>query len=230
MDKNTLFFLPSDLEGTGYLRGVHKCFEGTQAYYVTYNRAIKHNNQAIGYIGKDITDNKCKKALFFVNNITGNIQIFNDYTNTQTVIKYDYEGFKNSDLIFRNAQDYGKHFKTLTEELRKHKTKTSQNGKYTLVKTGLLYLLVIIDCLTKLLSKSNKVVSCSHTFTYFGESIKNLKWFIEEIVQEKKLTPKLGNSLVAKMIDVLFGVVLMHWFLNHKDEILYAFQNAVEVS
>nr|CAH7744356.1 unnamed protein product [Callosobruchus chinensis] len=229
MDKNTLIFLPSDLEGTGYLRGVHKCFEETQAYYVTYNRPIKHNNQAIGYIGKDTSDNPCRKALLFVNNITGNIQIFNDHANPQTVIKYDYEGFRNSELILRNAQDYGKHFKTLTEELRKHRSKTSQNGKYSLTKTGLLFLLVIIDCLTKLLSKLEKVVSCSHTFTYFGESLKNLKWFIEEILQEKKLNPKLGNALTAKIIDVLIGVILMNWFLHCKDEILYAFQNAVEI-
>ncbi|CAH1996401.1 unnamed protein product [Acanthoscelides obtectus] len=230
MSRNVLIFLPNDLDltGTGYLRGVYKQFEESEAYYITYNKALKSHHQAIGYIGKKITDSKSKKALFFIDN-TGSIGLLKDDTNSRTVIKYEYQAFQNSDLIFRNVQVYGKHFNALMEELRKNKNETNCNGKYTFIKMGLLYLIWIVDCIIELIAKMDMVVSCSHTFTYFGESMQNLKWFVESILYEKKLTPKLGNALLAKIVDVICGILLMNCFLHHQHEILYAFQDAVEI-
>lgn len=73
------------------------------------------------------------------------------------------------------------------------------------------------------------VLLYSATFLCFEENVINLQWFFKEITQKRKLSPKTGNMLVAKIVDLLIGVILLNWCLKYENDILNFIQTIIEV-
>ncbi|KAJ8964396.1 hypothetical protein NQ314_004933 [Rhamnusium bicolor] len=232
MGKNILIFKPNTLEKhkAGYLIGCYKEFEDCEAYYITDDAVLNNFTQCIGYVGKSLKHSKLRIKSLFINSCSGKIVVNNDVSKSQSILEivYDYEGFKNSDIVYRESESYGKHFKNLTDELRKNRLGVSENGKKSMIKCSLLSTIFLTELILKIIYAFKPLLRYSATFLHFKESVVNLKWFLNKLVEEKKLTPKMGNAFVAKIIDLLIGIILLNWFLKYEVNILSFIETTIE--
>ncbi|KAJ8923233.1 hypothetical protein NQ315_001789 [Exocentrus adspersus] len=230
--RNVLVFLPNTLEKnkSGYIKGCHKKFHDCEAYYITEEIVSNNYSQCIGYIGKTYKNSKHKTACnLFINIFSNEICINNDCERNYSVVSvvYDYKGFKHSDVVPRECDNYGKHFKFLAEELR-NSLNGSTNGRKSLTATVLVPVIFIVDIMLKVIQVLKPLLLYSATFLHFEENTVNLKWFLLDLIQKKHLSPKTGNILVAKIIDLTIGIVLLNWCLKNENDILNYIQTGIE--
>lgn len=161
MIKNILVFIPNTLKRnqTGYLKGCYRKFEDCEAFYITDEVLSNNCKQCIGYIGKSFRNSKCRENnCLFLNNSNSNYKILinnDDYGGHSTTdIIYDYHGFKNSEIICKECDTYGKHFKIIAEELRKSNLNSHKdNGKKTCLGSISLIMIFILDVILKVSEK-----------------------------------------------------------------------------
>ncbi|KAJ8979970.1 hypothetical protein NQ317_013718 [Molorchus minor] len=138
---------------------------------------------------------------------------------------YDYKGFKSAE-IYNDSDTYGKHFNILSNKLKAH-SNGKENGKKYIVTRLVLHLIFLNDLLIKFFNMCKPILIYSATFLHFEESIHNLKWFLINIIEEKNVTPKLGNILLAKIVDMVIGIILLNWFLQNEDEVINIIQTTI---
>ncbi|CAH1109304.1 unnamed protein product [Psylliodes chrysocephalus] len=229
-EKTILVFIPDNLnyKRLGYLSGQKKVFPNSEVYYITSVIPTKTNYQSIGFIGEKV-DFDCRKVNtdipIYINSLHEQIVVRNNLENKPiTQIIYDYERFKHSDLVNYEPEKYGKHLKYLSSDLRSS-TQISTNGRNIIVKY-LLSVIYLLNCFINLLFKLSQVVQISSTFVHFEESIKTLRWFLNTVLEEKKITPKLGNTILAKIIDLALGLFLISYVLDYEEQI-FDFMNFI---
>lgn len=252
MNKNVFVFIPNTLKTNkpGYLKGCYRKFEDCEAFYITDDIVSNNYGQSIGYVGRSFRSSSCRVDHYlFISNSSNKISINSDDSYGQSVVDiiYDYHSFKNSDIICRKCDNYGKHFKLLAEELKKFDNDgIKENGRKSI--TGFIAVIIIyaIDIILKVIlwiwtgnefvnlplqviDVVKPVLLCSAIFLHFEENMLNLRWFLKETMQNKKLSPKTGNMLVAKIIDLLIGVILLNWCLKYESDILNFIQTTIEV-
>lgn len=250
MSTHIFIFIPDilDLNGkvAGYLSGYHKKTESTESYYIVSTTVTKYSPNIIGYIGRNCKHLKnFENVKLFINTANSKLNIIGDNrVNAVVEIFYDFNSFKNSNVIHCKSENYGEHFEFLTDELRKCNENGLKNGRRLFVAIFATIILLIdiflrvskikvylsvrlIIC--KILDKLKICLSYSETYIYFVDRVAKLKWFFTTLQQEKWLTPKLGNILVASILDVLIGFILYNWFLKHEAEVVVLLQATLEV-
>ncbi|XP_018570884.1 phosphatidylinositol N-acetylglucosaminyltransferase subunit Q isoform X2 [Anoplophora glabripennis] len=127
------------------------------------------------------------------------------------------------------GDSYGKHFKFIAEELRKSNLDGLKiNGRKSFLASTALIIIFILNVILKVLNILKPMLQYSATFLHFENNALNLRWFLEEIVGKKKLSPKTGNMLVAKIVDLVIGIVLLNWFLRYESSILNFIETIIE--
>ncbi|CAG9857181.1 unnamed protein product [Phyllotreta striolata] len=217
---STLVFIPSNLiyKQTGYLKGCKKCFENSEVYYVTSNKPIRntYQYQCIGFVGETVDfKDSIGNIPLFINSKNGQLSVENNSSITQ--ILYDYDRFKNSDLIHNQSEKYGQHFKYLSEKLKTTR-EISQNGRNSITKY-ILFLVQIFDYILKITRRIHQIVQKSSTFAHFEGNITTAKWFLTTLMEERKITPKVGNTICAKIIDLVIGVILTTYLFEYEQQI-----------
>ncbi|XP_074040886.1 phosphatidylinositol glycan anchor biosynthesis class Q isoform X2 [Leptinotarsa decemlineata] len=230
MSKCILVFVPNTLEyhKNGFLKGDYKEFDDAVAYYITSDTTEKTSNNSIGTMGTKMKFPEEGNSKIFIDgngNMTFSKAVGKNYSIAK--ITYDYEAFKKHDIV-EDSNVYGKHFKFISDEIYKSRPWLSDNGKRSIGNTVLSFVLCILILLMKLTTKLKIILSYSSTFSHFEDSVITSKWFIETMLCEKRFTPKLGNIFVAKIIDLVIGIVLLNWLLKNEDGISMYVQNSTE--
>lgn len=132
MDNKILVFFPNSLDTrkSGYIKGFHKYFLDCEAYYITSNQVFPNAiSEFVGYIGQKTKSQNFSKNLLIFNNVNNTMSITNRDINFNCLVQvtYDYDGFKNSDMIDFES-NYGTHFQLLSSILRKTNGNDVQNN------------------------------------------------------------------------------------------------------
>lgn len=155
MDKNVFVFMPNTLKWnkTGYLKGCYRKFEDCEAFYITDDVVSNNYSRSIGYIGRSFKSSKCRiDHCIFINNFHNKITVNNDDYDHHSImnITYDYHSFKNSDIICRECDNYGKHFKLLAEELKKSNADDiKENGRKSIISYVVLAVMFVTGVILK---------------------------------------------------------------------------------
>ncbi|XP_072394539.1 phosphatidylinositol N-acetylglucosaminyltransferase subunit Q [Diabrotica undecimpunctata] len=231
MAQNTvLIFIPDSLDSRlcGYLSGTKRTVKNAEVFHITSEKPSNKAYDPIGYIGHiNECDNLTKDVSLFINGENKEIFLMCEEKYPVTQIIYDFKRFKNSDILYHNAEHYGEHFKNLSIDLRKHTHSVSENGRHFLTNILSKVILVLNICLN-FLSRLNLVVQKSSTFTHFEESLKTMKWFLSTAADQKMVTPKMGNVIIAKSIDIFIGVFLTSYVMQYEDQIFLFVYNTFE--
>ncbi|CAH1154630.1 unnamed protein product [Phaedon cochleariae] len=236
MNKNVIIFIPDDLEyhKVGYISGHKIIFPDIVAYYVFTGKILEVcPTHCVGYItgsSKKINDNSGLDLLINNENksttISGNCGM-SYKTMGITEVVYNYNSFKNS-YPHSKTEHFGKHFVSLVEYIEKDRQSAVKLKQKSFLDSILLSFITILVILLKLLENARLIFSHSSTFLHFKESCMTVKFFLEGLHNDKKLTPKLGNILVSRLIDLIMGIVVVDWFLLNESEILEFIQKSTE--
>ncbi|KAJ3645555.1 hypothetical protein Zmor_023200 [Zophobas morio] len=230
MVKNILVFVPNSLHlnKTGYLEGVRNESDECAAYYITNDAPLKEkSNNVVGYLSNDVTRVKRDSRTLHIDNATSKITLIN-YSNPNVVrIVYDFKAFRDCDELNPEVQ-YGVHFKFLSCNVRKRRRVSDENGRKSLAFRLLLFFNVLLEGLVTVFNKTKPLWGYSATVTHFRDNLESYKWFIEQLLKEKRLTPKSGNLLFSKIFDLVLGVLLLRFFLEHEDFIVRFIENVRE--
>lgn len=143
-------FLPDTLsiKRPGYIKGFFKNAGTSQAYYITSDQiSNKNSDDCIGYVSRNYNKSDClKNILIYVNGSNGKISFNSDHITKSHVVEiiYDYNGLKNSKIS--NCQEWGVHFKILSNYLRINEDNMKNNRKtlLTYVVTKLVFFLDVL--------------------------------------------------------------------------------------
>lgn len=220
MVKNILIFIPNslNLNKSGYLEGFWKECEDCEAYYVTNDITIKQTGNVVGFLGSDVSKvkNFDTKAVFIDTNSKITLLNYGAFANPNLVrIVYDFKAFRDCDDL-ENEEVYGAHFKFLSEHLRKRRYKNEENGR------GNVFTLFIfmLDWLLSFFNKFKLLWTYSATISHFCDNLSEFRWFFAQVLKEKRVTPKIGNFILAKLLDLALGIILLRIFIRNEDFII----------
>ncbi|XP_044253358.1 phosphatidylinositol N-acetylglucosaminyltransferase subunit Q [Tribolium madens] len=228
MVKNILIFVPNSLilNKSGYLEGFRQEYDECEAYYITSDVTVKHTENVIGFLGNDVT--KVKNIDFKAVHIdtTSKISLLNfgNSANLSLVrIVYDFGAFRDCDDL-DYEDEYGVHFKFLRSHLRKPRWRNEENGR----KNTLTCIIAILDWLLQFLNKFKLVWAYSATISHFCDNLNEFKWFFAEVNKEKRMSPRIGNFILAKLVDLALGIILLRIFIHNEDLIVNFIDNIRE--
>lgn len=75
---------------------------------------------------------------------------------------------------------------------------------------------------------SNTFLTHSATFRHFESSLTQLKWFLSCLLHKEK-GPKLGNAFLAKLVDIIVGVILVDMLIKNQKFIFNGISDLTEV-
>ncbi|XP_056636987.1 uncharacterized protein LOC130445409 isoform X1 [Diorhabda sublineata] len=229
--KNILVFLPNSLDTTkaGYLKGRKKILDNTEVFYITSDKVSRNIYQSLGYIGSDVEFEALTEDVdLHINIVNGKILIKHTSENEPlTRIIYDYKRLRDSDILHNNTEIYGQHFKYLCRDIRKCVYLVSNNGRDFITKF-LLHIIFIIDICLNVTSKLHKIVEKSSTFMHFEENVSLMKWFLASAIHKKKLSPKMGNVVIIKLVDIIIGILLTNYVVQYENQIFIFLYNSIE--
>jgi hypothetical protein len=233
MVKSILVFVPDSLHlnKSGYLEGLHKEYDECEAYYITNDSSVKETTHAVGYLSNDVTKTKTRdtKAVH-IDNLTTKISLVN-YGNLSASnvvkIEYDYHAFCNCDGLNEEHQ-YGVHFKFLSNNLRKRRRKSADNGRKSASIKLFTFIIAVLDWSLSIFNATRLMWAYSATISHFYNNLTGYKWFFTEIMREKRVSPKVGNFLLSKIFDLLLGIILLDLFMENEDVIVNLIENVRE--
>ncbi|XP_008197507.2 phosphatidylinositol N-acetylglucosaminyltransferase subunit Q [Tribolium castaneum] len=228
MVKNILVFVPNSLSlnKSGYLEGFRQDYDESEAYYITCDVTVKQTRNVIGFLGNDVTT-KMKNVDFKAVHINTNSKIsllnFGNLPNSSVVrIVYDFGAFRDCDDL--DDDQYGIQFKFLSSHLRKHKRKNEENGR----ENALTFVIAILGWLLQFLNKFKLVWAYSATISHFSDNLNAFKWFFAEVNKEKRVSPRIGNFILAKLLDLILGIILLRIFIENENLIVNFIDNIRE--
>ncbi|CAG9773724.1 unnamed protein product [Ceutorhynchus assimilis] len=225
---NILVFIPKNFlpDKSGFIQGFYKNHENSEAYYITNSQVVSQCTDHIGYTGKFLTGDFLGKNTIFIEYGTTNIRVNHDSGSIITQVYYDYEAFRNSNVLCNNEEDtnYGIHIRELNEKLGLNKRRTHNN------KPNILYwLIVLLNLVTKLFLKLRPLMKSSAIFTHLDSNIKTLKWFLTVLNEERSFSPRIGNTVTAKLIDLILGVAFIYVCIDYKCLIISNFDHISQI-
>ncbi|RZC41888.1 Gpi1 domain containing protein [Asbolus verrucosus] len=222
MVKNTLIFIPDTLQTnkSGYLEGVHKLHNECEAFYITNNTLVKETADIIGYVSSDAAKIKIKDFKgVHLDNLTNRVTIINNSSADLVKIVYDYEAFRKCDGL-NSENQYGVHFKFLMDRLRRGHQNKVENGRRNLVLRLIGAIIAVLDCFLSIFNRVKSVWGYSATITHFCDNLTSCKWCLSEAAREKRVTPKIGNFILAKFVDLALGIFLLRLFIENEEVIV----------
>lgn len=82
----------------------------------------------------------------------------------------------------------------------------------------------------QLLNKINPVIKYSAVLTQLEDSLTVTKWVYGKLQRDKKITLTIGNVLVSKALDLVFGLTVLFYFFKHEHEIITFVRDSTEVT
>lgn len=165
-----------------------------------------------------VNDQSVDIARLFVNDEEYNVESMN-----VTFVQYNRCSFLQSKLL-----NYSTQYESSSEDCFQllQKYCDLQEPNYDTQKTSALYTAVIIESLQKILNVCRilKIFTFSSLYNHFTSVLENMVWCLQS-VQARKHKLKLMNYASSILLDVLFGVYLLHCFhsLIHTQEELFSF-------
>lgn len=234
-------FLPDtlDIHNIGILEGfVRKC-DSYLAFYVTNENLLKPKSteKSIGYCSERTpsasANHKPNSHWLHININTGTIRVADDFNESNTVcVKYDYSGFKNSDISTFQLHNYGEHFEVLAKAIKDNST--AQNNCIT-GQCGNLFCVLLIDFflvslnfLLRIHAKCAVLLNYSTTVTYLNSNTRTLKWILMSLKEERKVSIRVGNAICSKLIDLALGSCAFYYFMRHEDDFVRFVETSTE--
>ncbi|KAJ1527835.1 hypothetical protein ONE63_007776 [Megalurothrips usitatus] len=142
-------------------------------------------------------------------------------TNTQdlssvVMIVYDDEVFKHSELILQQPEGSSSHYNHFI--VLANLLKQEQERKRNKIWNFLLYLWALLYYIPQAsllcVSKANPVLQYSALGSRLHGFLESLNWCMESLKSERKVSLKVGNYLLATVVDICAGILVLH-FLDY---------------
>ncbi|KAK4874938.1 hypothetical protein RN001_014298 [Aquatica leii] len=238
--RNVFIFIPDTfvIGPIGTLEGFVETWNDTVAFYITNDKFLPDTSTSvIGFCSDtapSVTVSKRDSSWMHINNKNGHITVYglNDCCNKYNCITYDYNSFRKSDLCTFNSENYGKHFETLANVVQeKYAQKSGTNGCSRSLFCFILvvnYILLICNILHKILLYLKILIFYSATALHLFQTIDTIKWVLLTLRQKRNITLTIGNIIVSKIADFLFGLILLYFVLEREAEFIEFVQNTTE--
>ncbi|XP_067005884.2 phosphatidylinositol N-acetylglucosaminyltransferase subunit Q [Anabrus simplex] len=195
-----------------------------------------NNQNIIGYFSKDNTPNTPynagvrnwvslgvqKDGIVFYQVISNGENI--DVRKPCRVISvvYDYQMFLESELLLQCSEsrnsDCVDYFTTLMTLIRSNHVGLKDQAKPTVFGSIVILILTIflkiVDSLLGLIVFMDAILKFSALGLKVHMFLQSMSWALHRIVSDKRVTLKVGNFIVATIIDMCTGVLLLYWLLS----------------
>lgn len=229
-----LIFLPEALrcDEIGFLEGFSGRCEGVLAFFVLKQRLSGDSADSIGYVS-DVTprENSNSAEWVHVNRASGEITVCggqNGVNYRVTCVKYDYELFVKTEVVMMDCVKYGVYFETLLRSIKQKCQEKRKQFFRNLLILAFQFASVIAVLSTKLLNVISPLVQYSAVLTQFQTNTAITNWLLESIGRERRITLKIRNAIVSKIVDFVLGLIVLSFFFKYEKEILLFIRDITE--
>ncbi|KAJ9585353.1 hypothetical protein L9F63_002850 [Diploptera punctata] len=159
-----------------------------------------------------------KNSEFFLHKLSCN----RDNKQCQTVcIIYDQKTFIDSQFLLHDSEfdglAYKDQFKALAKILNSndclYEYKSSLLLRNTFTQMIITVLLFVANCLLRCVDLLNILLKYTTLGLHLQLFLKSVAWVLQSCIGQRKLSVKVGNYIIASIVDICSGILLLYWLM-----------------
>ncbi|XP_011310288.1 phosphatidylinositol N-acetylglucosaminyltransferase subunit Q [Fopius arisanus] len=212
-----------------YIIGTQSCPRGTPkihsdliGYYWGCKEVSKIDRRTWNWIeisSKPSNSRRCHD--YYLKNVTIDNHRVELTENSQHTVKiiYDQVGLLKAEL-FRSSEHYGDHFLELKAILERRQVEVTEKGMVVRVREAFLMYTVLglmypVLFLGKLTNRLMPALKYSTLGLHVHGWLENTKWMLATVAQDRRISLKTRNHILATMFDVYLGVMALRLLLHY---------------
>jgi hypothetical protein len=183
-------------------------------YYSNTNNATREplDSKSSDWIQISVSENG-QDSEYYPTNIVLNNKRLNPSMIHTTIILYDQQALQETEL-FEHKVALGNHFYELVKLIQSKKDELKDKSRFvyvyeTLLLCHVVFYLYPILFLSKITEKLLPLLKCSSLGLHIYDWLRNLKWMLVTIIQNKGFKLNTGNYALAIITDVALGIFVL---------------------